>query len=170
MQSYIIRYSLLGFVLWLTIFLTTFITIDKVNPDFGLAEKIGYLAIIAFVAFMIPAQVKYAKEQTPAGFGQLFKLGFFITLVASVLVAAADTIYTQVFYPEFMDEYSKWSINELKANNASEADIERFKEEMKGMPTGPGFMFIIMFFTVLPIGTVLSLVSSAVLSKLNSKA
>lgn len=170
MQKIIIRYSLLGFALWLSVFLGTFISMDRANPDFGFAEKIGYLAITGFVAFIIPAQLAYVKENKVISFGLLFKMGFFVTLIASVLVASGDTLYTHFFYPEFMDEYTQWNIKELKAANATDAQIEQFKADLAEVPQGPGFMFLIMFFTVLPIGTVINLISSTVINKLNSKA
>lgn len=136
---------------------------DKTQPDFGLAEKIGYLAIIGFLAFMVPAQHQYQRVFKAVAFGKQLQLALLITLIASVLVAGADTFYTQVFYPEFMSDYSLWQLKELKANGASASDIERFQAEMKEYPTGAGFMFLIMFITVFVIGAVMGLISSAII-------
>jgi len=102
------------------------------------------------------------------GFGKAFRLGFYIALIASSFYVLSWLIDYYFFIPDFAEKYAAHSLERLKASGASAAEIssQTLKmENFKSMYKNPVFVILMTYIEILPLGTILSLISAWVLKK-----
>jgi hypothetical protein len=129
---------------------------------------IGYLTmIVALTAVFLG--IKHYRDKVLGGairFGPALLLGLGISIVASVIYAIAWEISLAISDFDFAAWYSKWSVDEARAEGVSGAelqkviaDAERFVESYKN----PLFRVPMTFVEMFPVGVLISLISAAVL-------
>src|SRR5689334_11942185 len=90
------------------------------NYDNGML--IGYASMLIAFSFVFVG-IKNQRDKYKGGvisFGQAFKTGLFITLIASTIYVITWIIDYYYFVPDFMDKYSVHMVNEVKASGKSE--------------------------------------------------
>jgi hypothetical protein len=138
--------------------------------DFEGGMIYGYSAMI--IAFsMIFVAVKSFRDKHNAGvisFGKAFKIGFFISLIASTIYVIGWLINYYFFIPDFMDKYAGAMIAKAKAGGASAqalakqtADMAQMKEWYKN----PLFIILMTYVEILPVGVVVALISALILKR-----
>ena len=142
------------------------------SGDFDGSVLIGYASMI--IAFsMIFVGIKNYRDKYNGGtisFGKAFKVGFFITLIASTIYVAAWLIEEHFFFPDFIDKYTANEINKLNASgiNATElASKTKDLEQAKEMYKNPFVKILMTYAEILPVGLVVTLISSLLLKKKN---
>jgi hypothetical protein len=140
------------------------------NPDFKSNDVIGYAGMIAAFAFIFIGIRNY-RDKYNGGiitFGKAFKTGFYISLVASTIYVGVWLVDYYLFIPDFLDKYIPHVLKEAKADGATQAELNEkaaelasFKERYKN----PLFVIVISYVEVLPLGTVISLISAFFLKK-----
>ena len=133
---------------------------------------VGYASML--LAFsLIFVGVKNFRDKFNDGiitFGKAFKIGFFISLVASSFYVVAWVIEYYVFMPDFADKYASYTLNELKEKGASVSDLEKTAEamtQMKESYKNPVFVVLWTYFEILPVGTVVALIVALILRRKN---
>jgi hypothetical protein len=143
-------------------------TINFDNSDF-----IGYGSMVIALS-MIFFGIKSYRDNYLNGaikFGKGFQVGMLITLVASLIYAAAGEAYYQIdpdSQAVLMDKYANHHLNKLKEKGASPAEIEQKVKEMadlKEMNKNPVIRFGIALAIILPVGIIITLISAALLRK-----
>lgn len=89
--------------------------------------------------------------------------GTMITLVASTLYVVICLVYLYQFAPDYMDKYTEYVLRhtppaELEAKAQS-------MEDFKTMYKNPGFVILFTYAEILPLGLIVTLVSSLILKK-----
>lgn len=119
--------------------------------DFSAQEIIGYTTIIASLT-LVYFGIKHYRDKVN-GKRLTFKngmlTGILISLFPALGIAIADYIYTSVINPDFFKEY----VAMMKAQGHT-GEIPEYSS---------GFMAMIMFFTVMIVGLVVSLISATLL-------
>jgi hypothetical protein len=142
--------------------------------DFEGGMIYGYSSMI--IAFsMIFVGVKSFRDKHNAGvinFGKAFKVGFFISLIASTIYVVGWLINYYFFIPDFMDKYAAAMIAKIKASGASAeklaketADMARMKEWYKNTL----FVILMTYVEVLPVGVIVALISAWILKRKTAK-
>jgi hypothetical protein len=151
-----------------------FATIPFLDHD-DKAEIIGYTTMI--VAFlMVFFGIRSYRDNVMGGtigFGRAFKVGILITLVASACYVASWEVMYHTMMPDFVEKYAAQVIERAKASGAAEAQVEERRQEMAKfavMYRNPLFNVGMTFLEVFPVGLVVVLVSSGVLSRRKSGA
>jgi hypothetical protein len=151
-----------------------FATIPFLEHD-DKAEIIGYTTMI--VAFlMVFFGIRSYRDNVMGGtigFGRAFKVGILITLVASACYVASWEVMYHTMMPDFVEKYAAQVIERAKASGATEAQVEERRQEMAKfavMYRNPLFNVGMTFLEVFPVGLVVVLVSSGVLSRRKSGA
>lgn len=140
------------------------------SGDFEGSMLIGYASMI--IAFsMIFVGIKNYRDKYNGGvisFGKAFKIGFFITLIASTIYVAVWLIEERFFFPDFIDRYTAHEIGKLQASGASATelasktkDLEQAKEWYKN----PVLKILFTYSEILPVGLVVTLISSLILKR-----
>lgn len=95
--------------------------------DFEGGTIYGYSSMI--IAFsMIFVGVKSFRDKYNGGvikFGKAFKIGFFISLIASTIYVIGWLINYYCFMPDFMDKYAVVMVAKAKASEISADEMEK---------------------------------------------
>lgn len=143
---------------------------SEINMDGG--ELLGYATmIIAFSTIFIAIKTHRDKQLNGTiKFGQAFKIGLGITLIATILYVISWMIISETMAKDFMLEYYQHSVEKLKASNIPEAEltekiakIEKYSE----MYEKPIIKIGITFMEIFPVGFIVSLISALILKRRN---
>jgi len=140
------------------------------NENFEGNMVFGYTVMI--LAFsLIFVGIKNFRDKYNQGlisFGKAFKIGAYITLVASTMYVIVWLFEYYLFIPDFMDVYAAHVINQAKSAGSTVAEISAKTEEMatyKEMYKNPLFVIFLTYTEVLPIGLIVSAISALILKK-----
>jgi hypothetical protein len=144
------------------------------NVDYGISMLIGYASML--IAFsLVYAGIRNYRNNYNVGvisFGKAFKIGILIVLIASTVYVIAWLINYFFFIPDFMDKYSARMLDELRASGASQAEINKQTKEMANfaaMYKNPLFNAMMTYAEILPVGLVVTLISSLILKRRSAK-
>lgn len=138
--------------------------------DFEGGMIYGYSAMI--IAFsMIFVGIKSYRDKHNGGtinFGKAFKIGFFISLIASTIYVTGWLINYYFFMPDFMDKYAAVMIAKAKASGISADELAKKTADMMQMKAwykNPLFVILMTYVEILPIALVVSLISALILKR-----
>lgn len=140
--------------------------------DFDNGMIFGYGSMILAFA-MIFAGIKNYRDKYNNGiirFGPAFKIGLFITLIASTLYVIAWIINYHFFNPNFYESYSNLMIDRLKSSGAGAAKIAAETADMnkmKEMSKNELFVILMTYAEIVPVGLLVSLIAALILKKKN---
>lgn len=140
------------------------------SGNFENGMLIGYATMI--IAFsMIFVGIKNYRDKYNDGlisFGKAFKIGLYITLIASSIYVIVWLIDYYCFLPDFGEKYAAAMLEKLKASGASQARIAAQTKEMASfteMYKNPFFVVLFTYIEILPVGLVVTLISSFILKR-----
>ena len=78
------------------------------NPEFESNDVLGYSAMIIVFSFIFFGIKNFRDKQNNGviTFGQAFKMGFLMSLLASTIYVVVWLVHYNVFVPEFIDKYT----------------------------------------------------------------
>jgi len=140
------------------------------DPDFQGNMVMGYAAMV--LAFsLVFVGIKNYRDKYAGGvltFGKAFKIGLYITLIASTLYVLVWLVDFYLFIPDFMDKYAAHVIKEKQASGASIQEIQQQTAQMnsmKEMYRNPIFVVLLTYAEILPVGLVITLISALILKR-----
>ena len=101
-------------------------------------------------------------------FGQAFKVGLLITLVTCAMYVLAWEITYFGFFPDFLDQFTEFTLTKMREDGESEAAIQKMAAQMATMAKyykNPLFNIAITFMEIFPVGLIVTLVSAAILRR-----
>lgn len=144
------------------------------SGDFESSMLVGYASML--IAFsLIFVGIKNYRDKYNGGiisFGKAFKVGFFMTLIASTIYVVVWLIEERFFFPDFMEKYTAHEINKLQASGISAAELAsetKDLEKAKEMYNNPVFKILFTYVEILPVGLVVTLISSLILKRKTAK-
>lgn len=140
------------------------------NADFKASEVVGYAGMLIAFSFIFVGIKNYRDKYNNGviSFGKAFKVGLFITLLASTLYVLAWVIEYYIFVPDWLDKYCTHMINEAKTGGVTQLELDKTNAQMnwyKEMYKNPLFLVLLTYVEVLPIGLVISLISALILKR-----
>ena len=140
------------------------------NDDFESSMVLGYASMI--LAFsLIFVGVKNYRDKFNNGvvsFGKAFKIGLYISLIASTIYVVVWLVEYYLFIPDFMDKYTAHVMKEATREGASQAVLNEKSAEMssyKEMYQNPVMVVLLTYTEILPVGLVVSLISALILKR-----
>jgi hypothetical protein len=173
MKNVILRYGIIsGIVIASIMLLSTLIIkglgIEKANFEYGMI--IGYTNMILAFSAIYFAIRKYRDTHNDHKLS--IKDGIFIGLGITVIATIFYSLmWLFVYYniiPNFMEDYSAYVLEKLEASGASGAAIEQHNNDMasfKAMYNSPLSIFLITLIEPLPVGIIITIVSTLVLRR-----
>lgn len=82
---------------------------------------------------MIFVAIKNYRDKYNNGtisFGKAFKIGLYVSLIASTMYVVVWMIDYYLFIPDFMDRYAEHMLQESKAKGASEVELQKAANEV----------------------------------------
>ena|SRR5688572_12214436 len=140
------------------------------NPEFKSNDVVGYAAMIVVFSLTYFGIRNYRNKELNGviSFGKAFKTGALIALLGSTLYVVIGLSYYYLFVPDFLDKYTLHVLSQATRNGATATELAAKTEEMKQfkeMYKNPVFAVLISYAEVLPIGLVVALFSSLILTK-----
>ena len=141
---------------------------NPMDSEYGMYY--GYASMILAFSLIFVA-VKSFRDKHNGGtisFGKAFRIGLYITLIASTVYVVSWLINYFFFDPGFMDGYADKMIAKMKADNAPQAEIDAYAVKMKEfmvMYKNPFFNALMTYMEILPVGLIVSLISATILKK-----
>lgn len=140
------------------------------REDFDGSMVLGYTGML--LAFsMIFVGVKNFRDKYNNGvitFGKAFKIGLYISLVASTMYMLVWLVEYYVFVPDFMDKYSAHVLRKAQSDGASQQELQQKAAELAKnteMYKNPLVVILFTYLEILPVGIVVALISAAILKR-----
>ncbi len=168
MRKIVLTFGLIAGAVMSAMMLLTMAVSEQIRLDHG--EVIGYATmVLAFL--MVFFGVRTYRDQVAGGrvtFGRAFKVGLFITLIATVCyVATWELVYYQ-FMPDFGKKYAAHMLERARESGATEAEMAaktRQMEHFQEIYRNPLINIAFTFLEPLPVGLLFALVTAGVLSR-----
>ena len=167
MNKFILPYGLIaGLVIVLMLVLTfTVFPIDLKNGEF-----LGYATMIIAFSTIFIAVKSYRDKHLDGSidFLKALRIGLAITLVATVIYVVAWMIMSETIAQDFMTVYFQQSIENLKASDLSQVEIDQKiveMEEFKEMYKNPIVKMGMTAMEIFPVGFLISLISAFILKR-----
>ncbi len=138
------------------------------NFDGGL--WIGYASMLLAFSLIFVAIIRFRDKYNNGiiSFGKAFRIGLYITLIASTIYVVAWLIDYYVFIPDFADKYAAHMLEKLESSGASATEIASTSQQMdnfKEMYKNPALVVLFTYIEILPVGLLLSLIAALVLKR-----
>jgi hypothetical protein len=143
--------------------------------SFDTLEIIGYTTIVASF-LMVFFGIRSYRETVGGGkisFGRAFKVGLLITLISSACYVLAWQIIYYKLAPDFVEKYGSYMIEKARASGATPEEVETQRQRMetfKEWYKNPLINVPITLMEPLPIGVLITLISSLILRRREPKA
>jgi hypothetical protein len=168
MKKTILTFGLISGAIASLMMVVTLPIADRIG--FDKSEYLGYTIIVASF-LMVYFGVRSYRDHVGNGqisFAKAFGIGLAITLISCICYVVTWEVLYFHFLHGFMDKYSAYTMEKLKASGASQAAMQAQLQQMakfKEMYDNPLFNAAITFLEPFPIGLVITLVSAIVLRK-----
>ena len=168
MKKTVLTFGLIGGAVIAALTLVTLPFSHKLGFDKALV--VGYtVMVLSFL--MVFFGIRSYRENVGGGtisFGRAFAVGALITLITSVFYVLTWEIMYFKLMPNFINDYSNYLVEKMKAAGASQQIIDAKLQQMKQfkqMYDNPLVNAAISFVEPLPVGLIITLISSLVLRK-----
>ncbi|HNP49666.1 MAG TPA: DUF4199 domain-containing protein, partial [Bacteroidia bacterium] len=143
--------------------------------DYDTSMLIGYASMLIAFSLVFVGIRNYRNKFNDGviSFGKAFKIGSMIVLIASTIYVFAWLIDYFFFIPDFLEKYSAHTIEQLKASGAAAQEIEAKTKEMADfaiMYKNPFFNALMTYLEILPVGLLVTLISSLILKRKTAPA
>jgi amino acid transporter len=172
MKNTIIVYGLIAGIIVSTLMLYSVNSLShgEGNFDYDRSLLIGYASMLIAFSLVFVGIRNYRDKHNEGviSFGKAFKIGIMIVLIASTMYVIAWLIDSAYFIPDFAEKYSSQMLDKLKASGASQIEIEKQTKEMASfvsMSKNPFFNAMMAYIEILPVGLVVTLISSLILKR-----
>lgn len=167
MKDTVIKYGGYGLLTGCVLFLAG-ILLGK-GLSYSTQEILGYATMIASLSFIFFG-IKHYRDKVNNGavsLGKAIVIGMLISILVGIGVGIADYIYTTLINPDFATEYLDKTLKTMEASMTAKEFEMKKPEIVQQMQDygGSGFMAFLMFFTVVLIGFVMSLISGIILQR-----
>lgn len=172
MRKNIIIYGLIAgaVVSTLMLYTTNNLSHCEGSVSYSTSMVIGYASML--IAFsLVFVGIRNYRDKYNGGvisFGNAFKIGIMIVLIASTIYVVSWLIDYYFFIPDFAEKYSAHTLDEMKAGGASQVEIDKKTKEMADfvrMFKNPFFNAMMTYVEILPVGLIVTLISSLILKR-----
>ena len=166
----IIIYGLIAGIVVSTLMLISISTIT----DYDISLFVGYASMLIAFSLVFVGVRNYRDKYNDGvvSFGKAFKIGIMIVLIASTIYVIAWLIDYYYFVPDYLEKYSAKMLDKLKAGGASQIEIDKQTKEMANfavMFKNPFFKAMMTYMEILPVGLIVTLISSLILKRKTTK-
>ncbi|MCC6818082.1 MAG: DUF4199 domain-containing protein [Bacteroidia bacterium] len=174
MKKIILTYGLLsGLLCSIWIIFSVYIATDDLM-DIGMI--VGFASMILAFSFIFVAIIKYRNNynQGVISFGNAFKIGVTIALIASTIYVLVWMIYFQFYCPDFFEKYTESYINKMKASGASQelmdTTFKKMQEDGIYYKNNAWYRIFMTYLEILPVGIIISLIAALILKRKVAKS
>lgn len=171
MKKIIITNGLIAGAIVSLMFVISYPLMEKGILDYDSGMITGYASMVIALS-VIFFGIKTYRDQYQNGaitFGQGFKIGILIALIAGVMYALTWEVYYNTVAQDFTQKYTEHYMEKMKARGASEAEMKTTLAEMESfneLYKNPVVRFLwTLGMELMPVGLIITLISAAILRK-----
>jgi uncharacterized membrane protein len=140
------------------------------DPNLEHSMLIGYASMVLAFSFIFVGIKNYRDKYSDGliTFGKAFKIGLYISLIASTIYVIVWLIDFYVFIPDFMDRYIAQALREAKSDGASAAELAEKTKELAAnqqLYKNPIMVILFTYMEILPVGILVSLAAAFILKR-----
>jgi uncharacterized membrane protein len=140
------------------------------NDSLEHSMLIGYASMVLAFSFIFVGIKNYRDKYSDGliTFGKAFKIGLYISLIASTIYVIVWLIDFYVFIPDFMDRYVAQALREAKSDGASAAELAEKTKELAAnqqLYKNPIMVILFTYMEILPVGILVSLAAAFILKR-----
>lgn len=176
MKKNIIIYGLIAGIVVSVLMLSSvnYLSHCEGNVDYDTSMLIGYASMLIAFSLVFVGIRNYRDKfnEGVVSFGKAFKIGIMIVSIASTIYVVAWLVDYFYFIPDFMEKYSAHTLDQLKASGASQIEIDKQTKDMASfgkMYQNPFFNAMMTYAEILPVGLIVTLISSLILKRKTTK-
>ena len=160
--------SIAGLIVSAMIVISTAITYRSGNLEGSML--VGYATMILAFSLIFVGIKNYRDKYNNAviSFRKAFKVGLYITLIASTIYVVVWLVDYYFFIPDFGEKYAAYMLEKLRAGGASQLEIAKQTKEMASfteMYKNPLFNALISYTEIVPVGLLVTLISAFILKR-----
>lgn len=169
MKKLIITYGLIaGFIV--TLFMVYGTVMHYTNPDFKPSMVLGFTGMFIAFTFVFFGIKNFRDKQNEGlvSFGKAFKIGALISIIASTCYVGVWLIEYYCFFPDFMEKFTATELKKAQESGLTEAAMAAKREEMQMYVEwykSPLMIILMTYAEILPIGLLITLISSLILKR-----
>jgi hypothetical protein len=168
MRKIVLTFGLIAGAVMSALMVIAMVYQEQIGFDRGVI--VGYTSmVLAFL--MVFFGVKSYRDNAAGGhvtFGQAFKVGLLITLVATACYVVAWQIVYYGFMPDFLEKYTVYALEQARQAGATEAELAVKAKEMAEFGQMYQNPLVNMAFTAiepLPVGLVFTFVTAGIFGR-----
>ena len=170
MKKNIIIYGIIAGIIVSTLML---ISANNIT-NFDISLFVGYASMIISFSLVFVGIRNYRDKYNNGviSFGKAFKIGIMIVLIASTIYVIVWLIAYFYFVPDYLDKFAVKMLDKLKAGGASQIEIAKQTQEMASFAVkykNPYFNAMMTYMEILPVGLIVTLISSLILKRKAAK-
>jgi hypothetical protein len=144
------------------------------GADMTSGMVIGFASMAVAFSFVFVGIRNFRDKQNGGiiSFGKAFVLGLMISLVASTMYVLTWAVEYNIFLPDFMDKYSALEAKKIQESGIGQAEMTKALaniNDMKEKYKNPVFFTLFTYMEILPVGIIISLISSLILRRKTPK-
>ena len=157
------------------VIVTTFMVIGTYicyqNPlEFKPSYVLGFSGMFLAFAFAFIGIKQYRNKVNEGyiSFGKALSVGLLIVLIASIIYVVSWLIEYYLFFPDFMEKYAAFEINNIKSSGANATEIAAKTKEMASYIEwykNPLLIVLLTLMEIVPFGSVVAIISAFILKK-----
>lgn len=173
MKKIVLVYGLISGLIMAAVVWMTAIAVERDAVNFEWLEVTGYASMIIALT-MVFFGIKSYRDSVGKGVISFWKgvqVGLLISIISAVLYwggAMSYGIISPNFEAKFIHKFTEMTLDKLTAKGAPQAEIDQAKETiamMERLFRDPLLFFLICLMEMLPVGIVITLISSALLRR-----
>ncbi len=170
MKKIVLLYGLMAGIIVSGMFAVTIPLWQNGTITFDNSTWVGYTTMVIALSLIFFGIKSYRDNHLGGGisFGTAFKVGIFITLLASLLYCIAWEICYNTIFSDFMVLYGRHMQKALQASGASTVEIAKTMAEFQQSAESyknPVIRFAMTFMEIFPVGLIITLLSAGLLRK-----
>lgn len=146
-------------------------TIQMNKPDFEPSMVLGYAGMLIAYVFVFLGIKNYRDNHNNGviTFGEGFKIGMLISLIASTIYVGVWLIEYYCFFPDFMEKFTAMSLKNLDKTTMTATEIKAKTDEInmfKEWYKNPIMVILLTYAEILiPIGLLVPVISALILKR-----
>lgn len=137
---------------------------------FDWSMVISYASMLLAFCLIFVAIRSYRDRyrQGRISFGQGFRIGLGITLIASALYTLTWVVLYKTVYPEYPQDYSRYTLEKMRAEGKSATEIKTTAQQLATAFADYDTWYVLLGYTYLeifPVGLLVSLLSALILKR-----
>lgn len=169
MKKISVIYGLIGGIIVSAFMALTIPNMDS-DTDMTLSMFMGFASMIVALSTVFLGIKKYRDVHLNGviSFGKAFLIGLYISLIASTMYVLTWMVISDLYMPNFMENYVEAQLNAFEQTAATAEEISQKREELNAMAESyknPVIKALYTYMEIFPVGLIITLISSLILKR-----